>query len=147
MHFHWAVKCSPVSIPVSRHISGEKKQIYQKWNYREPMPRHESAGTNEWQSNEQLVAPILVWELQKKRVKGSVNTLGSMYAIKAEYKYSHVWLSEKTNMHIKNPSCSIQSPPETIQVEYKVVFIEKYSNYGQRSCHSPIKQLFLIDIF
>lgn len=51
-------------------------------------------------------------KITKEECQRSVDTLGSMYAIKAEYKYSHDWLCEKTNMHIKNPSCSIPSPQD-----------------------------------
>lgn len=49
-------------------------------------------------------------KITKEECQRGVDTLGSMYAIKAEYKYSHGWLREKTNMHIKNPSCSVPSP-------------------------------------
>lgn len=95
MHFN-AISLShlaAVIIPISRHISGEKTlksdAINSQRNYATTW-REQERKTEEW-----LVAPILVFNLQKKSVKGSVNTLGSMYAIKAEYKYSHVWLSEK----------------------------------------------------
>lgn len=74
---------------------------------RETMPRREKSRNKQVRSN--LLHQF--WFLTYKRsVKRSVNTLGSMYAINAEYKYSHGWLSEKKHAYQK-PFMLISKPP------------------------------------
>lgn len=71
------------------------------------MPRREKSRNRQARSN--LLHQF--WFLTYKRsVKRSVNTLGSMYAINAEYKYSHGWLSEKKHAYQK-PFMLISKPP------------------------------------
>lgn len=78
------------------------------------MPRREKSKNKQVRSN--LLHQF--WFLTYKRsVKRSVNTLGSMYAINAEYKYSHGWLSEKNTCISKTLHAHFKAPlPETIQV-------------------------------
>lgn len=47
-----------------------------------------------------------------------------MYAIKAKYKYSHVWLSEKTNMHIKTLHAQFKAPQRLYRFNIKL-FLSK----------------------
>lgn len=79
-----------------------------RWHkLRETMPRREKSRNRQARSN--LLHQF--WFLTYKRsVKRSVNTLGSMYAINAEYKYSHGWLSEKKHAYQK-PFMLISKPP------------------------------------
>lgn len=70
--------------------------------------------------------------LLKESCRGSVNTLGSRYAInnKAEYKYNHVWLREKqknkqtciSKKHLMLNSRSRRPSPDTKRFNIKLVF-------------------------
>lgn len=86
--------------PVKRHFKNQMTNS-------EKLPRREKSRNKQVRSN--LLHQF--WFLTYKRsVKRSVNTLGSMYAINAEYKYSHGWLSEKKHAYQK-PFMLISKPP------------------------------------
>lgn len=79
-------------------------------------------------------------EVMKKK-----HTLGSFYAIttKQNINIPMFGLVTKTNMHIKNPSCLIQSPPRLYRFNIKFGDL-KVSNYGQRNDLTPHYELFWI---
>lgn len=90
------------------------------------MPHCGNPGMNKQQGNKHLVAPIWFFEVTKEEKCQRKCKYTWQYVCnynKAEYKYSRVWLSEKTNMHIKKRFMLNLTPSRLYRFNIKCFFI------------------------
>lgn len=112
------------------------------------MPQCENAGMNKWQGNMRLVAAILVLRLQKKKkkkvcqVRGSVNTLGSMYAITIKQNINTAMFGLVKKRHAYQKHFMLNStPPRLYRFNIKLVLSKSIQITGREIVH-PITNYF-----